>query len=407
MRGHEVHLSTSRPIRVTVSGPDAPGITAALTKVVADAGVPLDDIEQVVLRGKLTLCLHLALPTSAGPEAQVLKELLFAAQLHGCTVNFESTTGPVAVRHEDRYAITVMAPRIEAGHLRVLSETLADYGANILAIERLSEPGLSALEIRAELPDHARFAPLRHRLLEVAIAEGVDLAVQREGLLRRSKRFVAMDMDSTLIQVEVIDELAKAHGVVDKVSELTREAMAGNLDYEESLRRRVKLLKGLPVETVHKVAADLPFTPGAEALVRVFRRLGYKTAVISGGFDIAARRVKDHLKLDYAHSNKLEIRDGLLTGGVIEPIVTPDRKAELLADLADENGIALDQTIAIGDGANDLGMIELAGLGIAFHAKSKLREAADTALNHRGGLDRVLYLLGFHASEVKALLDPS
>lgn len=400
-------MSTTRPIRVTVSGPDAPGITAALTKVVADAKVPLDDIEQVVLRGQLTLCLHLALPISAGPEAQVLKELLFAAQKLGCTATFETTAGPVTARHEDRYAITVMAPRIEAGHLRVLSETLADYKANILAIERLSEPGLSALEIRVELPDHARFAPLRHRLLEVAIAEGVDLAVQREGLLRRSKRFVAMDMDSTLIQVEVIDELAKAHGVVDQVSALTREAMAGNLDYEESLRRRVKLLKGLPVETVHKVAADLPFTPGAEALVRVFRRLGYKTAVISGGFDIAASRVKDHLKLDYAHSNKLEVRDGLLTGGVIEPIVTPDRKAELLADLADENGIALDQTIAIGDGANDLGMIELAGLGIAFHAKSKLREAADTALNHRGGLDRVLYLLGFHASEVKALLDPS
>ena len=208
-----------------------------------------------------------------------------------------------------------------------------------------------------------------------------------------------MDMDSTLIQVEVIDEIARLAGVMPKVAAITERAMAGELDFEESLRSRVSFLKGLPFEKLEKLAQDLPLTDGAEHMLKVLRTLGFKTAVISGGFEFAVQALKEKLSLDYAYANHLEVRDGLLTGRVTDPIVTPQRKADLLDTIAQGEGLSPNQTIAIGDGANDLAMLERAGLGIAFHAKAKLRAAADTAVS-RGGLDRVLYLLGLGARDV-------
>jgi phosphoserine phosphatase len=234
----------------------------------------------------------------------------------------------------------------------------------------------------------------------VATNAGFDVSLQRESLYRRSKRLVVMDMDSTLIRIEVIDELARVAGVGAEVSKITERAMQGEMDYDESLRQRVGLLKGLDVAVLDKIAADLPLTDGAETLVRVLKRLGYRIAVISGGFSRAAEALKRRLGVDYAYSNNLEVQGGKLTGRVVGPIVNAQRKAELLETIAQAEGVLLDQVIAVGDGANDALMLDRAGLGIAFHAKPKLREAADTSLTS-SGLDAILYLLGISARELQ------
>jgi phosphoserine phosphatase len=241
---------------------------------------------------------------------------------------------------------------------------------------------------------------LKRTLLAVATSAGFDVSLQRESLYRRSKRLVVLDMDSTLIQIEVIDELARAAGVGADVARITERAMQGEMDYDESLRQRVGLLAGLDVAVLDKLAADLPLTDGAETLVRVLKRLGYKIAVISGGFSRAAEALKRRLGVDYAYSNNLEVQGGKLTGRVVGPIVNAQRKAELLETIAQAEGVLLDQVIAVGDGANDALMLERAGLGIAFHAKPKLREAADTSIS-AAGLDAILYLLGFSARELQ------
>ena len=237
-------------------------------------------------------------------------------------------------------------------------------------------------------------------MLSVATSAGFDVSLQRESLYRRSKRLVVLDMDSTLIRIEVIDELARAAGVGAEVARITERAMHGEMDYDESLRQRVGLLAGLDVAVLDKLAANLPLTDGAETLVRVLKRLGYKIAVISGGFSRAAEALKRRLGVDYAYSNNLEVQGGKLTGRVVGPIVNGQRKAELLETIAQAEGVLLDQVIAVGDGANDALMLERAGLGIAFHAKPKLREAADTSIS-AAGLDAILYLLGFSARELQ------
>ena len=237
-------------------------------------------------------------------------------------------------------------------------------------------------------------------MLSVATSAGFDVSLQRESLYRRSKRLVVLDMDSTLIRIEVIDELARAAGVGAEVARITERAMQGEMDYDESLRQRVGLLAGLDVAVLDKLAANLPLTDGAETLVRVLKRLGYKIAVISGGFSRAAEALKRRLGVDYAYSNNLEVQGGKLTGRVVGPIVNGLRKAELLETIAQAEGVLLDQVIAVGDGANDALMLERAGLGIAFHAKPKLREAADTSIS-AAGLDAILYLLGFSARELQ------
>ncbi len=256
------------------------------------------------------------------------------------------------------------------------------------------------MEIQARLPAGRDADILKKTLLGIATAAGFDVSLQRESLYRRSKRLVVMDMDSTLIRIEVIDELARAAGVGAEVSKITERAMLGEMDYDESLRQRVSLLKGLDVAVLDKIAADLPLTDGAETLVRVLKRLGYSIAVISGGFSRAAEALKRRLDLDYAYSNNLEIAAGKLTGRVVGPIVNAQRKAELLETIAQAEGVLLDQVIAVGDGANDALMLDRAGLGIAFHAKPKLRESADTSISS-SGLDAILYLLGISARELQ------
>jgi phosphoserine phosphatase len=402
--------SPRQRVLVTVSGPDTPGITASLTGIVAAGGATLRDIQQVVLSGQLTLCLVLEVARDQrGPDSAVLKELLFAAKELGLDLDFKvlddvfAQASPAA---RTSYAVTVIGDDVDAACVHALTSCLAQHQANIDAIERLSEGDLSSLQIVISFQDDEQKAhALRQALMTIARARGVDLALQVEDLARRTKRLVVFDMDSTLIRIEVIDELARLHGVYDDVAAITARAMAGGMPYEESLQLRVQKLAGLPLAKVLQVTSDLPLSEGAEDLLRVLKGLGFKTAVISGGFSFAAEALRARLGLDYAYSNTLEIKDGKLTGRVMEPIVGPQRKADLLDAVAQREGIPLAQTIAVGDGANDLLMLERAGLGIAFHAKAKLVDAADTSVS-KGGLDRMLYLLGLRARDVRAFLHP-
>ena len=387
-------------VLITVTGPDRTGVTATLTGILAQQGATLHDIEQVVVQGQLTLCLVVGVPETR----DVLKELLFAAKQLDMELNFKpvpaSAPSTPKVAEGRRFVITAIGPTLGAPHLHAIATALAAEGANIEKIGRLSENTLASVEIHAQLPADRDSEVLKRSLLAVATSAGFDVSLQPESLYRRSKRLVVLDMDSTLIRIEVIDELARAAGVGPEVSRITERAMQGEMDYDESLRQRVALLKGLDVAVLDRIAADLPLTEGAETMVRVLKRLGYKIAVISGGFSRAAEALKRRLELDYAYSNNLEVVGGKLTGRVVGPIVNAQRKAELLETIAQAEGVLLDQVIAVGDGANDALMLERAGLGIAFHAKAKLRERADTSISG-AGLDAILYLLGFSARELQ------
>jgi phosphoserine phosphatase len=386
---------------VSVSGPDRPGITAKLTGILAQMGAELLDIEQVVVQRQLSLGMLVAIPHDRG----VLKELLFAAKELGVSLDFmpvEHERSPAA-RRAERYVVTAIGRALGAPEMHTLATALAEHGANIAKISRLSHGHVRSVEFHVDLAPGCDPSPLKEALLRLSMRSSFDIALQREGIFRRSKRMIVMDMDSTLIRIEVIDELARAHGVRAEVAAVTEQAMAGEMDYDESLRKRLALLAGLDVAVLERIAAELPLTEGAEVLVRALKRLGYRTAVISGGFSIAADALRAQLGIDHAHSNTLEIEGGKLTGRVVGPIVNAARKAELLETIARSESIPLEQVIAVGDGANDLAMLEKAGLGIAFRAKPKLREAADTSIS-AGGLDWILFLLGFSAEEVEDIL---
>jgi len=388
---------------VTVAGHDQVGVTAALTSEVAAAGAGLIDVEQVVLEEQLTLCLLVSVDDER--EAALRSALSNIAKIRELDVRFRRIDDDRhAITDEPRrFAVTAIGDSIGARELSALASGLAERGANIVSIRRLSDETVTSVESIVALRDGDDPIAMRRALVATVGELGIDVAVQEEKLTRRSKRLVVMDMDSTLIQIECIDELARMHGVVDEVASITARAMAGELDFEQSLRARVSLLRGLSWDRVISLADRLPVTEGAPEMLAVLRRLGYRTAVISGGFTFAADRLRRELGLDYAFANELEVVEGVLTGHVLAPVVTAQRKADLLERIARQEGIALEQTIAIGDGANDLPMLERAGLGIAFHAKPKLKAAADTSVS-RGGLDRMLYLLGLHARDVRELL---
>ncbi len=393
---------------LTLSGLDKPGITADLICAVSGAGAHLIDIEQVVVQGQLTLCAVVRLDDSARLSPRFLEELKALANKHELDFRARALDAPHVNKANEaarvKYVVTLIGDALCADSLIPITQTLVAFDANIDFIRRLSEDGLLSLEIICSLQEQTRAEPLKRKLVELSDQTGVDIALQRETLTRRAKRLVAFDMDSTLVQIEVIDELARAHGVFEQVANITRSSMEGRKDFEQSLKERVALLEGMPLDVVMRVCVDCPLTHGAEDFVRVLRKLGYKTGVISGGFHFAVDALRKRLDLDFGYSNKLEVKDGKLTGRVLEPIVTPLRKADLLETVAQQEGISLEQTIAVGDGANDIAMIERAGLGIAYHAKPKLRQAADTAIR-AGGLDRILYLLGLSERDVRELFE--
>ena len=397
-------------VLINVSGGDRPGLAAALTGVLAKYEVPILDIGQASIHAELSLGILVQIP-AATESAAVLKDMLFKAHEMGVKVAFTPISDErydkwVRGQGKARHIVTLLARQLHSAHLAAVTRVVAEHGLNIDKITRLSGrlpleknrddagPACVEFSVRGEVERadlQTDFVPLAHDL-------GIDIAVQRDDVFRRNRRLVAFDMDSTLIEVEVIDELAKAAGVGERVAEITERAMRGELDFTASFRERLALLEGLDESVLSRIAEELPITEGAEKLISNLRELGYKTAILSGGFNYFGRYLQRRLGIDHVHANELEIVDGKVTGRVTGQVVDGARKAQLLEQIAQQEGIRLEQTIAVGDGANDLPMLGKAGLGIAFRAKPLVRDSADHALSTLG-LDGILYLIGFRERE--------
>ncbi len=391
-------------VLVTMTGPDRAGIIAAVAGCIAEAGAQIRDIEQSVAHTMVSLSVLIDLPEGMRDNKPLLKELLFRAKEMGLDLDFE-LVDPASYRlHQSgcMYVLTMLGSEVNAEVLTRIGATLAASQVNIQRINKLTRGQLRCVEFVINVPEGLDVKGLTSQLLNTGVDLGIDIALQKENLYRRAKRLVVLDMDSTLIQVEVIDELARLAGIGEQVADITHRAMNGELDFQQALRERVALLKGLSSEALEQVYSRLPFTPGAKNLVRILRQLGFKTAVISGGFSFFTDRLKEELGLDYAFANDLAIENGRVTGEVRGTIVDGQRKAELLEEIARREGIALSQVIAIGDGANDLPMIGKAGLGIAFNAKARVREQAQYRIN-QPSLDSILYLLGIAEWEMAEL----
>jgi phosphoserine phosphatase len=391
---------------ITISGEDHPGVTAGVTAILAQHGVSVLDIGQAVIHATLSMGLLVEVPRHCDQEI-VVAQLQAQVEQQGMQarinpVSAQSYAQWVEAQGRARFIITLLARKITADQIARVTEVVSRHGLNIDGINRLSGriplgelPDLSKacveFSVRGPLSDSGAF---RRDLLEVAGVLDVDLAFQQDNMYRRNRRLVAFDMDSTLIEAEVIDELAARAGVGEQVSAITERAMQGELDFSESFRARVALLAGLEEGALEQVAAELKITEGAEHLISTLRALGYKTAILSGGFTYFARYLQKRLGMDYVHANELDIDNGQVTGRVSGTIVDGERKAQLLRQLAANEGIDLQQVIAVGDGANDLPMLSIAGLGIAFRAKPLVKQSAEQSISTLG-LDAILYLLGF------------
>ena len=387
-------------IVITVNGPDAPGIVSSITSILSENAVKIIDIEQIVIRKLILLSMMLDLRESKGGQISLLKDLLLEAKRLNVELDFKIASYDEHLQHDNNfmYAVTCLGEKITAQVVAQISNAIYSENVNIERITQLSQGELSCIEMIVKTDKTINVQDMTGKLLSISSDFGVDIAVQKENIFRRSKRLVVMDMDSTLIQVEVIDELAKSAGHGEEVSGITSKAMNGELSFNESLNKRVELLRGLDENVLDEIYHNIPFTPGAKKLVKILKKLGYKTAVISGGFTFFTDRLKNELGLDYAFANELEIKDGKLTGKVLGKIINGESKAEILEDIADKENISLDQVVAIGDGANDLLMLDKAGLGIAFNAHKTVREKADYNISQKN-LDSIIYLLGISEKE--------
>ena len=385
---------------ITVTGRDQPGVTSALFEVLSRHRVDLLNVEQVVIRGRLTLGVLVAVPAeiAAGP---VLRDELTAA-IHGVglEVSIEGSDGLPVMQDPSTHTIVVLGRPITAGAFGVVAREAAALGVNIDVIRGVSDYPVTGLELRVSVPPGG-FGELQRVLARVAVEQSVDIAIEDYSLSRRAKRLIVFDVDSTLIQGEVIEMLAAHAGAEAAVAEVTEAAMRGELDFAESLHRRVATLAGLPADVLDRVAEQIELTPGARTTLRTLRRLGYHCGIVSGGFRQVIEPLAHELMMDFVAANELEIVDGKLTGRVIGEVVDRPGQAKALRDFAQQAGVPMEQTVAVGDGANDIDMLSAAGLGVAFNAKPALREVADASLSHPY-LDTVLFVLGVTRGEIEA-----
>ena len=387
---------------ITVTGVDQPGVTSALFEVLSRHKVDLLNVEQVVIRGRLTLGVLVSCAAEVADDTEFSEQVEAAISRRGRPRRHHRTQRchlghQRAVDAHHRGARAGRSPRQAFG---VLAREAAALGVNIDVIRGVSDYPVTGLELRVSVPPGVG-AQLQTALARVAADEGVDLALEDYSLSRRAKRLIVFDVDSTLIQGEVIEMLAARAGAEAKVAQITEAAMRGELDFEDSLRERVATLAGLPEEVLDEVADELELTPGARTTIRTLRRLGFHVGVVSGGFRQVIDPLAHELMLDYVAANTLEIIDGKLTGRVIGPIIDRPGKAKALRDFAHQAGVPMEQTVAVGDGANDIDMLAAAGLGVAFNAKPALREVADASLSHPY-LDTVLFILGVTRGEIEA-----
>jgi len=400
---------------INVSGPDKPGVTSSISEILARYEVNILDVGQAVIHNTLSLGMVVDVPTDA-EASPILKDILFRCHELDMVVRFtpidtDNYEEWVSEQGKARYIVTLLSRVVTSQQIAAITNIVTANELNIDNINRLS--GRISLDNtnqdqKACVEFSVRGVPkdinaMRAEFLSVAQKLGVDIAFQKDNAYRRNRRLVCFDMDSTLIEAEVIDELAKHAGVGDQVAAITEQAMQGEIDFTESFRRRVALLKGLDESVLKTIAEQLPITEGAERLISTLKALGYKTAILSGGFTYFGRYLQQKLGIDYVHANELVIEDGKVTGEVKGIVVDGLRKAELLRELAALENLNLEQVIAVGDGANDLPMLNLAGLGIAFRAKPIVKESAEQAISTLG-LDGILYLLGVRDRDSEELL---
>ena len=399
-------------IQINISGEDKPGMTSSLTEILARYNAFILDIGQANIHQSLTL--GILIKTTADKSGSIMKELLFKASELGVMIRFtpiseERYNDWVGRQGKNRYIITPLGRTVTARHIAEVTKVVAEHGLNIDAIKRLTgrmplcEDDRAAkscieLSVRGSLTDQER-STMQEGFMNLSEI-GLDVSFQKDDIYRRSRRLICFDMDSTLIETEVIDELAERAGVGDKVREITASAMRGEIDFRESFSQRVALLKGLDVSVMEEIARSLPITEGLERMMTILKRVGYKTAILSGGFTYFGNYLRQKYGFDYVYANELEIEDGRLTGRYVGEVVDGRRKAELLRLLCQFEEINIAQSVAVGDGANDLPMLNLAGLGIAFHAKPKVKATARQSISTIG-LDGILYFLGLKDSRIE------
>ncbi len=399
-------------ILINVTGKDKPGLTASLTRILAKYNVVILDIGQAVIHDYLSLGILVEIP-AAFKSSSILKDLLFEAHKLGIQIHFSPIEVGlyekwVAQRGKERRIITLLGRQLTAGQLSKVAAVIAKFKLNIDVINRLSgrvsvnhneihQKACVQVTVSGEIEDPAM---LRGELLNIHTETGIDISFYVDDIYRHARRLVVFDMDSTLVQGEAIDELAAMAGVGDRVSKITKAGMQGTLGFKESLTQRVALLKGLDENTLAAVAQNLALTEGVERVIDKLKQLGFKIGIISGGFEFFGKRLQQQLGLDYVFANQLEITNGKITGNIKGDIIDGQKKAEILKTISQVENISLKQTIAVGDGANDLPMISIAGLGVAFHAKPIVRQNAQRSISSVG-LDGLLYLMGISEREIR------
>ncbi len=385
-------------VLVTVSGPDRPGITASFSRILVENQVEIVDIEQASLQDFLGLSFLLDMSGAKQSKDGVLKDLLFEASRLGLTLNFRlySENEVKARNSKNLFVLTYFG---DTKALAEISNILGEENANIVMISNLTRHCASCVELTINVNGVQNLSRLKERVIARSHELNIDLALQKMEAYRKNKRIVFFDMDSTLIDMEIIDEMAERAGVFKEVSRITEKARRGDLDFEEALIQRVALLKGLKVKELEKIREEMRLSEGAEELITTLKRLGYKLGLVSGGFHYFADYLKDKMGLDFAYANQLEIKNGKLTGKVVGKVVDNTYKAKIVNVVSDAEGVLLDQTVAIGDGANDVLMLGQAGLGIAYNARGKLDRAANMSLG-QARLKNILYILGISEEEM-------